>query len=119
MNAPSIKTLMRIRGMTPQTAARLRFYIHGGPMPVTSLTDGWPRSDRILQACNDDIDAHGVEYVWDQRLGDPNGCWGHPRLAYVNQGETYATTLMYDYLTGTYRVGCWGDVAARLGEHLL
>jgi len=104
---------MLIRGMTWEASARLRDYIHGGPIPVTSLTDGWSRSDRILQACNDDIDGHGVEYVWDKRLG------GHPRLSYVNQGNTYDTTLLYDYLTETYRVGCWGDVAARLGAHLL
>jgi hypothetical protein len=119
MNAPSIKSLLRIKGMDVACAKTLRVYIHGGPVPIRAATSGWPRAERILHEANIAIDAYGVECVWDKSLGDPNGCWGHPALAYVNMGDTYDATLLYDYTTRTFRVGCWGDVAERLGDHLL
>jgi hypothetical protein len=119
MRAPSVKSLLRIEGMDADVAKRLRGYIHGDSVPFDAKTSGWDRNERILRGADIAIGAHGVEYIWDDRLGDPSGCWGHPRLAYINMGDTYDATLLYDYTTRTFRVGCWGDVAERLGDHLL
>ena len=35
-----------------------------------------------------------------------------PAFDYVNQGDTYATTLLWIAGRG-YRVGCWGDIVER------
>lgn len=119
MRAPSVKSLLRIEGMDTDVAKRLRGYIHGDKVPIQAATRGWDRNERILREADIAIGGHGVENIWDKRLGDPNGCWGYPRWAYINMGDTYAATLLYDYTTRTFRVGCWGDVAERLGDNLL
>jgi hypothetical protein len=117
MRAPSIKRLMLVRGMTPKTAATLRFYIHGGPLPARLSRPGWdylPRPDRIMALADLLINGYGVECLWEHNLG-----LSEPRLDYINLGDPYDITLLYDHVTQTYRVGSWGDVAARLGANAL
>ena len=58
--------------------------------------------DKILETC-------GVEYIKDirdnyiQELG----------VLYCNAGDTYATTIFYDYDKGNYYISCWGDIVER------
>ncbi len=33
-----------------------------------------------------------------------------PELYYLNAGDTYNTTLIFNYATGSVRIGCWGDI---------
>jgi hypothetical protein len=34
-------------------------------------------------------------------------------LSYVNMGDTYDTTLLYDHKTGRFSVGSWGDIVEK------
>ena len=33
-----------------------------------------------------------------------------PELHYLNAGDTYNATLIFNYATGSVRIGCWGDI---------
>ena len=58
-----------------------------------------------LEAINDLIDGHGVEYI-------PAGS-NHrsPAIEYVNVGDPYLDTIMWT--RGRYVVGCWGEIVER------
>lgn len=62
--------------------------------------------DQRLHALNAEAETHGVEYIahrddsWREALG----------LEYLNTGDTYTPTLLFDHLRGSWRVCSWGDV---------
>lgn len=62
--------------------------------------------DLRLRALNAEAETCGVEYIAhrDDGMRDIYG------LEYLNTGDTYATTIIYDHSRGSWRVGCWGDV---------
>lgn len=43
-------------------------------------------------------------------------CWncGRDGISYLNMGDTYATTIVFDSRTEQFRIGCWGDCVERL-----
>lgn len=81
-----------------------------------------------------------AERVFDHLTSDPGGPWCHPShhvctaldqagaehqlehfgvegvlddqvdIQYLNTGETYETTLLYDGLAGEFLIGNWGDL---------
>lgn len=55
-----------------------------------------------LLALNALGEFHGIEAF---ELRDGTWCY------YLNSGDTYTTTLLW--VRGSYRVGCWGDVAEK------
>ena len=111
--APSVKSLMRIEGMGIPNAKLIRDMIHGGNVPVTAETNGEGRCERILHHASIAFGGYGVESVWDKRYGDANNCYGFPVAMYINMGQTYDATLIFDLVTDTFRVGCQGDLAER------
>ena len=58
---------------------------------------------RILQTADKMMNGHGVERI--------SGVGGG--LMYVNMGDTYDTTLIYDYKTNRFVVSSWGDIVER------
>ena len=58
-----------------------------------------------LEAINDVMDGHGVEYIPAGRNRRS------PSIEYVNVGDTYLDTVMWT--RGRYVVGCWGDIVER------
>ena len=69
--------------------------------------DAWA----IMRKANELLEGHGVEAI--------DGSYGAP-LYYVNMGDTYDTTLMYDAEEDEYLIGSWGDIVEndpdRFGE---
>ena len=57
---------------------------------------------RILQAADRMMSGNGVERIS-----------GRPGLMFVNMGDTYDTTLIYDYKTNRFVVSSWGDIVER------
>ena len=61
-----------------------------------------------LQRLDDVCKTHGVEAVGDQ---DPHS---NPAYAsafeYLNTGDTYTATIIYSRDSGTFRIGCLGDL---------
>jgi hypothetical protein len=58
---------------------------------------------RILQTADKMMNGHGVERI--------SGVGGG--LMYVNMGDTYDATLIYDYKTNRFVVSSWGDIVER------
>ena len=63
--------------------------------------------DRILQRVDQILECHGVEPIRSEDHWD--GCWGDIVALYVNTGETYDLTLIYDTRSGDFLVESWGD----------
>jgi hypothetical protein len=61
-----------------------------------------------LHAMNEVLGTHGVE-----ALGPPSGSSFAPPYEYLNTGDTYAATLVYNRNTDTITIGSWGDIAER------
>lgn len=63
-------------------------------------------------AINEIIEGHGVEALfWADEI--------HPDMEYVNMGDTYATTIVYNYIDNLYRVipqGDWIEHAEQQGR---
>lgn len=61
------------------------------------LTD----QDAIFAYVNKAIGGHGVESIWQGN--------DKPSCRYINMGDTYANTLIYDENTSKWLVMSWGD----------
>jgi hypothetical protein len=60
------------------------------------------KDDRRLEALNQLLEGHGTEGI------TPDGeC--SPKMAYVNMGDTYITTVIHDLERDEFLLGCWGD----------
>lgn len=108
MRLPTAKTLLRL-GIDQATAQAVRKAMerayseedmggaHSRAEYALSL------ADEILQAAGK---THGLEYIRhkDDTMHDVFG------LDYLNTGDPYYTTIMFNHLTGTFQVGAWGDI---------
>jgi hypothetical protein len=108
MNAPSKQRLIEALGLTAEQADLIRALIHKTVKTwdpaLFPETAEWVRQcyhrppyvERLLSAINETMQGHGVEHIGENAL-------------YVNTGDTYSPTLLYDYSTGTIRLTTWGD----------
>lgn len=60
---------------------------------------------RTLKHADQLLDGSGVEYLVPTNDTSP--------IAYVNMGDAYAPTLMFDHDKNRFIVGTWGDVVER------
>jgi hypothetical protein len=94
-----------MRSMRPPVAALSRLGI--GRLDALNLrrmmeTSG---SRSVLDHARRCMDAPGdVEYIRDR-----NDVYARAGIEYVNTGETYTPTLLYDRKLGRYYVRSWGD----------
>jgi hypothetical protein len=87
---PAVKTMSEGLRISKADAQRLKEMMDTG-------------APRILQAADKVMNGHGVERI--------SGVGGG--LMYVNMGDTYDTTLIYDYKTNRFVVSSWGDIVER------
>jgi len=87
---PAVKTMSEGLRISKADAKRLKDMMDTG-------------APRILQAADKMMNGHGVERI--------SGVGGG--LMYVNMGDTYDTTLIYDYKTNRFVVSSWGDIVER------
>lgn len=120
MNYPSVKTLVTALRITEEQAKLVR----GVMMKQVRVTDNglFPETNKWLRLCfnppsghdlrmsalNEVIGGFGVEV-----LGDVNNYPPDIQAEYINTGDTYSATIIYR--DGRYFVGCWGDLAEKLG----
>ena len=114
MNYPSIKTLSRI---TSDRAPELRRLIDG----TTEDPDGYEsvqrwiaqcyhtphHEEQVMEAANEILEGHGVEAM--RCNGDHGYYHGEIHAVYVNRGDTYDSTLIYESETGRFIVSSVGD----------
>jgi len=58
---------------------------------------------RLEIALNEILEGYGTEAIF----GDSDAM--QPAAAYINMGDTYTATLLYDYTRGRWLVTSWGD----------
>jgi hypothetical protein len=63
------------------------------------------REDAALKIMDIAMETHGVEYIKSHQ-DDYHDAYG---ISYLNTGDTYAGTILYDHADGTWRLGTWGD----------
>ncbi len=92
---PSVKTLLRLthNANEKDVAKKIRY--------ILEAKTRWP--ERALYEISDVIGCYGVESIdyWP-------GCMKQG-FDYINTGDTYNTTLAFDYRLGTFRVTTFGD----------
>lgn len=113
MSAPSLNTLRKFFG-EPQ-ARRLRRLMKGKADPCDyDSVAGWirrchnPPSDAelIMAALNEELEGEGVEPIRGRYVDSYHQ---EIQAAYVNQGDTYALTILLDHETENYLLTSWGD----------
>jgi len=129
--APSIKTLMRLKDMTPATAKLIRRVIKADREGLLQLATEiephkrelhWQRYNYINHNIADIrselldklLGTFGVEYLFNGSeglRGDPESMHDSPILTYCNTGDTYALTLLK--YRGRWQVGDWGSIAEK------
>lgn len=132
MKTPSVKALLAaFRDLTPADAGMIKGLAravdhteqlqllldsipakgeHTGGTDAACANRMWRRA-YVLRAIDAILGTYGVEALTLESERD-NYTSG-PRFEYLNAGDTYATTLIYDSHADTLRIGCWGDIAER------
>jgi hypothetical protein len=119
-NLPSVKTLRKIVGDSPEKARLLRKVLEArNGEDLNALGDNFPHTDAYIRACfnppsvhviqmemaDEVVGTYGVEYIPKGRNERS------PAIEYLNTGDTYGLTLLF--VDGRYRVGSWGDLVER------
>jgi len=62
-----------------------------------------------MELANEMLQGYGVECIWG--FADPNSSREAPDIEYVNLGDPYIPTVIYDRVTGRFLWGeCWGNI---------
>jgi hypothetical protein len=72
-----------------------------------SLDDFRSYEDRVqaaLKIMDGALETFGVEGFSGRSV------YGHDGLSYLNTGDTYTPTVIYDYKSGTWKITSWGDM---------
>jgi hypothetical protein len=95
---PSVKKLSESLNISTANARLIR-----------SAMDAGQSVQKVLRLADKIMDAHGVEYIQsgEDTMYDKDG------LDYVNMGDTYDTTLIFDHRKGRFIVSSWGDIVER------
>jgi hypothetical protein len=93
-STPSVKRLAEGLGLLPAKAKTLK-----KKMDTESVEDALAFADKAMN-------GFGVEYIAssEDTMRTPDG------LDFVNMGDTYDTTLVYDHGKGKYLITSWGDI---------
>lgn len=89
MNYPSVLTLMTGLSIDKQAAEKIREY-----MREQTVSKALRMSAELIPG------ASGVEFV-------PGTSGG---VRYINMGDTYATTLLFDYKKYRFYITSWGEI---------
>ena len=106
MRSPSLKSLARLsdnsQQMTPERCRALKAKLRD----AETVQD----VDAALDFANVMLEGHGVEAVRDREW---EGYYADIGLLYVNAGDTYALTLIYDTRRDSWSVTTLGHVIER------
>jgi len=114
MSAPTAKKIAQVFRLTDQEAIIIRKVLKGElPTKAFKLTDyerQYGAAERRLIVVNKIIDGHGVEALADR---DDNSSSYLPHAIYINTGDTYSPTILFDYHTRNFSLTTWGDYVER------
>lgn len=118
-NFASVKTLMKVFSIDSKTARNIRGVVKGTIDPESfPKTAEWSfhcyhkpwDSSLKMSAINELLDMFGVEGIGG---GDDWHNGYAPAYSYCNTGDSYAATILYEYRTGRFFIGSWGDIVER------
>ena len=111
---PTTKSLREKLCLSHESAKKVRKILKDGPNDFFRGRWGMHFShaigdmmDKVSEAMNskeNHFAFFGYESLYPSR----------PNIFYINAGETYASTLIYNYETDTARIACIGDIIERL-----
>lgn len=90
---PSVARMVKVLGLSKAQATELKNLMEEGYI------------HRTLNLADKVLDGFGREYLTPSNGG--NG------VDYVNMGDAYTPTLMFDYEKSRFLVGSWGDLVER------
>lgn len=100
---PNVNNLMKWLSVTEEQAHELMSHIR--------TADSWPTDyerhvNKALDLANRFMQAYGVEAVRGKWV---DNYYGDAVALYVNTGNSYTGTLLYDTVRGKFEVTSWGD----------
>lgn len=93
----TVKTLMKVFGAPKKDAS----YIYKRALTINNLKE----AEELLELLSNPrfVGGYGVEAIYH-----PSSVT-RPALLYINKGDTYDNTIMFDRFVGRFYVGSWGD----------
>lgn len=114
MSYPSVKTIKSIEwldkvGDPTAIAKQVRGLMDGSIDPMTIVaTEQWynmpSKIELKMSAINTILECHGTEAIWI----NGHSSSAYPDFEYCNVGDTYDTTVGYDYIKGKFVVTSYG-----------
>jgi hypothetical protein len=124
---PSVETIAAALGVDEVTAQELRGLIKGEIAPdsypgvVAWIKECHNRPyliEQVLQALNVVLGGYGVEGIRSRRAW--SDFWHDTKFLYVNIGDSYANTIIFDTETERFKTGSVGDLLeGRAGASLV
>jgi len=118
---PQASRLARELNLSMDTAVQLRALIKGRLNPADFETvSTWIRQchnepahiEQILCAANEIMEGFGIEAIRSSKTWQQ--FWCDVRFVYINAGDVYAPTLVFNTLAQTFTIACMADLADRL-----
>lgn len=116
--APTIRRLLaHFPHLDEAQAQQIRDLLHGTLKPTTFETvkayaarcySPPPEHDLILEALNEIIEGHGTEPIGVEGVRIDR-YFGNTAAVYVNTGDTYSATIVYDTEQDRFELSTWGD----------
>jgi hypothetical protein len=119
-NYPSIKKIQNLLNITTDQAKRVRGLIDGSitTPKILEFQEGYYHDsfeiDEILQEVSDTIEGFGVEY-WNHVRDTYSNFYG---LSYVNVGDCYVCTVIYNCKDCRFLVATIGDIVENNNNYL-
>lgn len=119
----SIQTIAEYLSVSEETAQRIRALINRDMNPDSfDSVDKWRRQcyneptteEKIQCALNELIEGYGTEAI--ETGNYVNSFFGHIGFVYINTGDTYNPTIIYNTSDDFYFLGTWGDVVEPIDD---
>lgn len=75
----------------------------------TEMNGNYEDIDNVMAKMNGSINGYGVEALTDENHDNVPRYYGNIVGLYVNKGNTYDTTIIYDTAEGRFIIANWGD----------
>ncbi len=120
-SCPPASRLAKELDLPIDTAVQLRAVIKGRINPADFETvRTWIKQcfhepahiEQVLCAANEIMDGFGIEVIRSSKSWQTY--WCDARYVYINAGDVYASTLVFNTLAQTFTIACMADLADRL-----
>lgn len=109
MKGPSAQKMAKELNIDAKYANEIKRLMRWGPHTAKTYGGDYSDSvDTVMEEANRYMGGFGVESVRDENAW-VNSYWQNTIALYVNKGDTYDTTLLYDTDKDRLYITSWGD----------